>query len=186
MDLYKELCAIAGKDAVAVNEPMARHTTFRIGGPADWFVAPSGTEEVRDVIELCRQQAVPYYIIGNGSNLLVGDKGYRGVIIQVFRKMSGISTEGEMIRAQAGALLSKVAAAACSAGLTGISGRGTCHRSGTGIFRSPHAVCRQRHRTERPFLHGHGCGISPDSCDGGRAGSSRRGPSGAGRHPGEG
>lgn len=120
MDLYKELCAIAGADAVAVNEPMERHTTFRIGGPADWFVTPSRTEEVRGIIELCRQQSIPYYIIGNGSNLLVGDKGYRGVIIQVYRKMSGISTEGERIRAQAGALLSKVAAAAYSAGLTGM------------------------------------------------------------------
>lgn len=120
MDLYKELCAITGAEAVAADEPMERHTTFRIGGPADWFVTPSCTEEVRGIIALCRQQAVPYYVIGNGSNLLVGDKGYRGVIIQVFKRMSGISTEGGRIRAQAGALLSRVAAAACSAGLTGM------------------------------------------------------------------
>ena len=120
MNLYNELCSITGEKNVLRDEPMSGHTTFRIGGPADWFVTPSRTEEVRGIIELCRQQAVPYYIIGNGSNLLVGDKGYRGVIIQVYRKMSGISTEGERICAQAGALLSKVAAAAYSAGLTGM------------------------------------------------------------------
>ena len=120
MDLYKELCAIAGKDAVSADERMDRHTTFRIGGTADWFVTPSRTEEVREIIQLCRKESVPYYIMGNGSNLLVGDRGYRGVIIQVFKKMSGIRTEGEKIYAQAGALLSKAAAAACEAELTGM------------------------------------------------------------------
>ena len=120
MDLYKELCAIAGKDAVSADERMDRHTTFRIGGTADWFVTPSRTEEVREIIQLCRKESVPYYIMGNGSNLLVGDRGYRGVIIQVFKKMSGIRTEGEKLYVQAGALLSKAAAAACEAELTGM------------------------------------------------------------------
>lgn len=119
MDLYNKLCDISGAGHVLVDEPMSRHTTFRIGGPADYFVTPSGKEEVRAVIELCRTEGIPYYVMGNGSNLLVGDKGYRGVIIQVFKEMNGIRTEGTEIIAQAGALLSKIAVAAYEAGLSG-------------------------------------------------------------------
>lgn len=120
MDLYKELCTVSGAENVLTDEPMNRHTTFRIGGPADYFVTASGVEEIRAVIDACLRNSVPYYIIGNGSDLLVGDKGYRGVIIQIFKKMNGIRVEGERIYVQAGALLSKTAAAACEASLTGM------------------------------------------------------------------
>ena len=99
---------------------MSGHTTFRIGGPADFFVTPSKAEEIRRIIELCRAEKVPYYVVGNGSNLLVGDKGYRGVIIQIYKNMNRISVAGEEISVQAGALLSKVAAAACEAELEGM------------------------------------------------------------------
>lgn len=120
MDLYQELCSISGKDNVLKDEPMAAHTTFRIGGPADYFVMPSGTDEVGRIVSLCRASAIPYYVIGNGSNLLVGDKGYRGVIIQIYKNMNRIDIKGQEIRVQAGALLSKTAAAACAAGLAGM------------------------------------------------------------------
>ncbi len=120
MNLFEELCAISGKENVLEHERMERHTTFRIGGPADYFVMPSEAEEIRQITGLCRSRSIPYYIIGNGSNLLVGDKGYRGVIIQVFRNMNRIRVEGDELHAQAGALLSKVAAAAYEAGLTGV------------------------------------------------------------------
>lgn len=120
MNFYEELCSAASEQHVLKDEPMSGHTTFRVGGPADYFVTPADTGEIREVIRLCRDRNVPYYIVGNGSNLLVGDRGYRGVIIQVFRYMNQISTEEEIIRAQAGALLSKVAAAACEAELTGM------------------------------------------------------------------
>lgn len=120
MDLYKELCAAAGADHVLADEPMSRHTTFRIGGPADYFVTVSRVEEIREIIGICRRNATAYYIIGNGSDLLVGDKGYRGVIIQIFKRMNDIRVEGERIFVQAGALLSKTAAAACEASLTGM------------------------------------------------------------------
>ena len=120
MNFYEELCSAASEQHVLKDEPMSGHTTFRVGGPADYFVTPVDTGEIREVIRLCRDRNVPYYIVGNGSNLLVGDRGYRGVIIQVFRYMNQISTEGEIIRAQAGALLSKVAAVACEAELTGM------------------------------------------------------------------
>ena len=120
MNLYEELCAIAGEENVLQDEPMSGHTTFRIGGPADFFVTPSKAEEIRRIIELCRAEKVPYYVVGNGSNLLVGDKGYRGVIIQIYKNMNRISVAGEEISVQAGALLSKVAAAACEAELEGM------------------------------------------------------------------
>ena len=120
MDLYKELCAVSGQENVLTDEPMRRHTTFRIGGPADYFVTASCAEEIRDIIGICLRNAVPYYIMGNGSDLLVGDKGFRGVIIQIFKRMNAIRVEGERIFVQAGALLSRTAAAACEASLTGM------------------------------------------------------------------
>ena len=120
MDLYKELCKAVGEENVLKDEPMDRHTTFRVGGPADFFVLPSVIEEIRVVRELCRRGDIPCYITGNGSNLLVGDKGYRGVIIQIGKRMNAVRAEGERIFVQAGALLSKTAAAACEASLTGM------------------------------------------------------------------
>ena len=110
---------LLGKDRVLVDEPMKCHTTFRIGGPADFFLLPSTVDEVRGILEICREEELPYFILGNGSNLLVSDKGYRGVIIQLYRNFSNISVEGNEICASSGALLSQIAAAARNASLTG-------------------------------------------------------------------
>ena len=110
---------LLGKDRVLVDEPMKRHTTFRIGGPADFFLLPSTVDEVWGILEICREEELPYFILGNGSNLLVSDKGYRGVIIQLYRNFSNISVEGNEICASSGALLSQIAAAARNASLTG-------------------------------------------------------------------
>ena len=98
---------------------MKQHTTFKIGGPADYFLVPETGEEVGEIIKICRKTDTPYFILGNGSNLLVGDGGYRGAVIQVYRNMSAVTVEGTTITAQAGALLSAVAAAAKNASLTG-------------------------------------------------------------------
>lgn len=119
MSLYNELCSIVGEKNVLRDEPMAGHTTFRVGGPADYLVMPSSTEEIKNIIRTCRETDIPYYVMGNGSNLLVGDKGYRGVILQIWKNMNQIRREGECIYAQAGALLSKIAAVCCEAELTG-------------------------------------------------------------------
>lgn len=116
---YDELLKILPEEQVKVNEPMRGHTTFRVGGPADYFVMPGTTEEVTAVLRCCREQGVPYYIIGNGSNLLVSDEGYRGVIIQIFKSMNKVECEGHTITAQAGALLSVVAGRALKEHLTG-------------------------------------------------------------------
>lgn len=118
-DFYAKLTDIVSKDNVKIDEPMKLHTTFRVGGPADFFVLPQTKEEIRDIICLCRHENVPYYIVGNGSNLLVGDQGYRGVILQISRKMNAIEVQGDRITAQAGALLSQIASKALDVGLAG-------------------------------------------------------------------
>lgn len=116
---YDKLTSVIAKERVYVDEPMSRHTTFRVGGPADFFVTPKAKEEVRDVIRICKEAGMPYYIIGNGSNLLVSDAGYRGVIVQIYKEMNEVKAEGDLVKAQAGALLSGIAAKALGAELSG-------------------------------------------------------------------
>ena len=87
---FKQLCEIAGKENVRTDEPMKQHTTFRIGGAADYFVSPQTTDQIKNIIELCKSEAMPWYVIGNGSNLLVSDRGFRGVIIQLFKNFSDL------------------------------------------------------------------------------------------------
>lgn len=111
---------IIDKERVLTNEPMSKHTTFRIGGPVDYFVCPENIEEVQKVVCLCNEMDMPFYLLGNGSNLLVGDKGCRGVIIRLYKQMDKIEVSGTKIKAQAGALLVKVANEACKNGLTGL------------------------------------------------------------------
>lgn len=110
---------LLGNEKVRINEPMNRHTTFRIGGPADYFLLPSSSEEVKGIMEICKEESLQYFILGNGSNLLVSDEGYRGVIIQLYRNYGGLTVEGTEIRAGAGVLLSQIAAAARNESLTG-------------------------------------------------------------------
>lgn len=116
---YESLLQVLDEEQIKVDEPMKNHVTFRVGGPADFFVMPKNGEELEWVLKQCAKHEMPYYIIGNGSNLLVSDQGYRGVVIQLFRQLNDIQCEGNMIRAQAGALLSAVANRALEEGLTG-------------------------------------------------------------------
>lgn len=119
LEFYHQLIELVDQERVLCEEPMSKHTTFRVGGPADYFVLPKTAQEVRELVALCEKTQMPYYILGNGSNLLVGDKGYRGVIIQIYREMNDIQVDGTILRVQAGALLSKVGNVALEAGLAG-------------------------------------------------------------------
>ena len=119
MDRLKELATIIDKDRLLVDELMNKHTTFRVGGPADFYAMPSNIEEVKGLVEYCQNTNLPYYVIGNGSNLLVGDKGFRGLIIQIAKNMSDITVEGSKVTASAGALLSRVARIVLDKELTG-------------------------------------------------------------------
>ena len=101
-----ELQNVMGGSGIFMEEPMKKHTTFRVGGPADVLVQPDETALVA-ILALCRQYHVSYSFIGNGSNLLVGDKGIRGVVIEMTDPMGNIEVDGTKITAQAGAMLSK-------------------------------------------------------------------------------
>ena len=114
-----ELQNVMGGSGIFMEEPMKKHTTFRVGGPADVLVQPDETALVA-ILALCRQYYVPYSFIGNGSNLLVGDKGIRGVVIEMTDPMGNIEVHGTRITAQAGAMLSKIANTAASNGLGGM------------------------------------------------------------------
>ncbi len=118
--IENKFCACLGSDNVYRNEPMKRHTTFRIGGPADYYLCPHSAKEIQKVVEICREEKLPYFILGNGSNLLVSDQGYRGVVIQLWKNVSDIRVEGCLIQAKAGASLAKIAAEALEEGLTGM------------------------------------------------------------------
>ena len=118
-EIKQKFCREFGSDRVLLEEPMKRHTTFRIGGPAEVFVMPGNLEEVQRILEICRTEDLPYFILGNGSNLLVSDRGYRGVVIQLDRNFGEVKVEGTEIHASAGALLSTIAVAARRASLTG-------------------------------------------------------------------
>lgn len=118
-EIKQKFCSLLGEEKVLIDEPMSRHTTFRIGGPADYFLLPSCSREVQGILAICKEEGLPYFILGNGSNLLVSDAGYRGVIIHLYRNFNEIRVEGTEIRACAGALLSGIAATARNASLTG-------------------------------------------------------------------
>ena len=105
---------------ILVAEPMKNHTTFRIGGPADALALPKTPEEVAEVVRFCHEHAQPYYVLGNGSNLLVSDEGYRGIVLQLYRNFNDIQVNGEMITVQSGAMLAAVARTAYQNGLTGL------------------------------------------------------------------
>ncbi len=105
---------------VMEQEPMDRHTTFRIGGPADHFLQPRDAGELQRIIDICEREQVPWFIMGNGSNLLVSDRGYRGVVIQLYRNMAQISIEGCRMTAQAGAPLTALSKRAMDASLSGL------------------------------------------------------------------
>lgn len=105
---------------ILVAEPMKNHTTFRIGGPADALALPKTPEEVAEVVHFCYEHAQPYYVLGNGSNLLVSDEGYRGLVLQLYRNFNDIQVNGETITVQSGAMLAAVARTAYQTGLTGL------------------------------------------------------------------
>ena len=117
--IYEFLAVHVPEEDILFEEPMCRHTTFRVGGEAQFFVRVSKREQLLHIIPYLKQVETPFFILGNGSNLLVGDKGYPGVILQIGDRMNRMTVEGEHIRVQAGALLSQIPKAALDAELTG-------------------------------------------------------------------
>ena len=119
MEQLEQLQRIAGVDFVREQEPMSSHTTFRIGGPADYFVEVQNEKILADILCCCRQQGLPYFILGNGSNLLVSDEGYRGVMLST-KGFSQVEFRGkQMVCAGSGVMLSALALQVAERGLTG-------------------------------------------------------------------
>lgn len=117
--LYNAIAEFA-PGRVLMNEPMCRHTTFRVGGSADVMFFPQSSEELQRAMALALAQGADVLVIGNGSNLVVRDGGVRGLVIVLGEHMARISVEGACLRAQAGAMLARVSAAAQEAGLSGL------------------------------------------------------------------
>lgn len=116
----QELENIISIDKIRLQERMEHHTSLHIGGEADYFITPSSIEEIKEVILLCKKWSMPLYIMGNGSNLLVSDKGFRGLILQLGDNFSQVTVEEDgKVTAQAGILLSKLSSEIAKHSLTG-------------------------------------------------------------------
>ena len=111
-------------DRLLRDEPMSRHTTFRVGGPADLMLCANSGAEIACALKLAGEEGVPAYVVGNGSNLLVRDGGVEGLVIQIGSNMSGIRIDGTHVYAQAGCLMSRVSAECLRAGLAGCEALG--------------------------------------------------------------
>ena len=109
MSLLKAVEEIVGLGNVKTNEPMCRYNTFQVGGPAAYYVAPTSVKQLAEVVKVCKEYEQKYYIVGNGSNLIVKDCGYDGMIIHLCHNFSDYKVEGNKITAQSGIRLSKLA-----------------------------------------------------------------------------
>lgn len=117
--VLKALEGFVPKENIYLQEPMANYTTFRVGGPADCLITLENEEQLRKVQRYLHLVEIPFFVLGNGSNVLVSDKGYKGIILQVGDRMSEVTVEGRRVIAQAGARMSQVARVAMENGLTG-------------------------------------------------------------------
>lgn len=117
---YKELVNLAGNDCVSLEEDMSRHTTFRAGGKAKYFVTPKDKETVAALIRLHTHNHMPYYVTGNGSNLLVADEGYDGTMIKIGSGLDKITVEHQRIMAESGAMITRAAMTAAGNSLSGM------------------------------------------------------------------
>lgn len=120
MNILESLQEILDKTQIYIDEPMSKHTTFQAGGKAKYFVLPETIEQLSDVIMLCYTTKLPFAVIGRGSNLLVSDKGYDGVIISMTKGFLGLKVENETIHVDGGVMLEKVSNAAIENALTGL------------------------------------------------------------------
>lgn len=119
MELEQKLKQLLEEEDVVLGEEMKYHTTFRVGGPAHFFVTPKTEEQLQSVLKLCKETDTPWFILGRGSNLLVSDRGFDGVVIHMQKHWNHYHTEENRIFAQAGAMMSAVSQEALQNGLTG-------------------------------------------------------------------
>lgn len=118
--LYEKLKKIVEEDEIKEKEPMYKHTTFRIGGNADFFVLPKSIEQIQAILKFAKEEKIPWMFMGNGSNLLVADEGISGIVIQIANNFKKVKCDGCFIQAQAGISLAALAKEALKNHLTGL------------------------------------------------------------------
>lgn len=111
---------VVGPENIKLDEPMKNHTSFKVGGLADILVTPVSVMQLSEILKLCKNENVPIFVMGNGTNLIVRDKGIRGVVIKVYDNLNEFTVKDDIITAYAGILLSKISSAACKKGLSGL------------------------------------------------------------------
>lgn len=117
--IYNEMLSVLSKEQIYLNEPMSKHTSFKIGGMADIFVKPRNIDELKNLIKLAKENNIQTTVIGNGSNLLVKDGGIRGIVIKPdFKEIEFL--EDNKVKVGAGVLLSKISNEAYKKGLSGL------------------------------------------------------------------
>ncbi len=119
-DFLEHLTSFMEKEDIKINEPMSKHTSFRVGGPAKVFLAVRSEEILSKVLQALSDRKLPYFVLGNGSNLLVSDSGYDGVMVYLAEEFAGIEIQGNEIKAGAAAFLGKIARRALEEELTGL------------------------------------------------------------------
>ena len=138
MNIFEDLCNFTNERNIFVDEPMKNHTSFKTGGVADYFLQPSNSEELKNIILYLRKSNIKFFIMGNGTNLLVSDKGIRGVVIQ-FKNMNSITVDNDIIKVDCGVLLSNIAKIALenelegfefASGIPGSFGGAVCMNAG--------------------------------------------------------
>ena len=122
--MLDKLRIILPENILFFNEPLKKHSTFRIGGNADVLVAPQNLLQIQLLFAYIKENSIPYTVIGNGSNLLFSDDGFRGIVVKIGSEFSGIEStltdKGMILNVKAGTLLSRLAAFACENSLTGL------------------------------------------------------------------
>lgn len=118
--MYNRLLDSLPPDRIRINELMNKHTTFKIGGPVDVMVLPRDREEITRVVTVCREDNLAFFVLGLGSNILVRDKGFRGVVIKLGNSLKNVQILGEEIYAEAGIRLSELSRRAASHSLSGL------------------------------------------------------------------
>lgn len=117
--IYTLLSGIVDKEQILIDEPMRNHTSFKIGGPADFLVLPKSVIEIQNIVKICKKENIPFFVIGNGTDLLVRDKGIRGVVLKIAKNFDHVKIIGEKVIAQAGISLSALAKVLLKNELTG-------------------------------------------------------------------
>ncbi len=119
-ELVKKLTSLLGEERVLINEHMSRHTSFKIGGPADVMVIPDKVDRLKEIVKFFITSNTPYMIMGNGTNLLVSDKGIRGVVVKIFDNLEDYSVKDDILEFEAGMLISRASKIALENSLSGL------------------------------------------------------------------